>query len=347
MSTLASLIGGQSRKISIIGLGNIGRAVSKNLERNGFIVNKVYDRYSDAFHNDARFQPNIQETARDCDVLITCLGTPLDIKKCVETEHMLDYMPANSVWIDHTTTDYEQTLKFAAQAKENHAISTLECPLTGGITLLKQGQMTMYVGGEYQTCIQCLPILQCSSNNILYIGKIGDATILKVCSNMLASVNTVAMGEILMMVKKVLLDPCDKIFMIECFEQSGIDLEKAWNAIRYSAGNSFVWETEVPLVMNGTYNPNFSLEFQCKDMCLGENIAQRLGIGIPLNAAAHKVYEEARIKYGNNAPSSLPPKLMEDALNEPLQTGGFDEWSYSIKVDQINGAVSVIHDQKK
>ena len=61
----------------------------------------------------------------------------------------------------------------------------------------------MYVGGEHEKYIQCLPILECSSNNILYIGKIGDATILKVCSNMLASVNTVAMGEIMMMTKRI------------------------------------------------------------------------------------------------------------------------------------------------
>ena len=96
--------------------------------------------------------------------------------------------------------------------------------------------------------------------------------------------------------------------------------------------------------MNGTYDPNFSLEFQCKDMNLGESISGKLGISMPVTAAAHKIYEEARVKYGDNGPSSMPPKLLEDALNEPLQKRGFDEWSYSINIDQDDGAVSVIHD---
>merc|ERR1712154_147934 len=122
-----------------------------------------------------------------------------------------------------------------------------------------------------------------------------------------------AMGEILMLCKK-----------------SNIDLQTVWNAIRYSAGNSFVWETEAPLVMNGTYDPNFSLEFQCKDMNLGNNIANRFGASIELNSVAHKIYEEARIKYGDKGPSSLQIH------------GVFDKWTYSTDIDQ-KGSVSVIH----
>ena len=71
---------------------------------------------------------------------------------------MFEFMNRSSIWIDHSTTDYFQTLDFAK------------------VTLLKQGQMTMFVGGERDKFEECKPYLECSSNNILYLGEIGTAS---------------------------------------------------------------------------------------------------------------------------------------------------------------------------
>ena len=49
-------------------------------------------------------------------------------------------------------------------------------------------------------------------------------------------------------------------------KKSGIDLESFFHAIRLSAGNSYVFETEVPLVFNQTFDPDFTLALHCKDL---------------------------------------------------------------------------------
>lgn len=95
--------------------------------------------------------------------------------------------------------------------------------------------MTVLVGGEKQLFEDCLPILQQSTKKVLYMGQMGSATIAKVISNMLAATNNVAMGEAMMLGKR-----------------GGLDLRSLFEAIRFSAGNSYVWETEGPLVFNGT-----------------------------------------------------------------------------------------------
>jgi len=64
---------------------------------------------------------------------------------------------------------------------------------------------------------------------ILHTGPLGSASILKVVTNYLASVNLVALGEALAVA-----------------DQAGMDLTTADEAIRISSGNSFVHETEVP-----------------------------------------------------------------------------------------------------
>ena len=128
------------------------------------------------------------------------------------------------------------------------------------MALLKQGLMTVFVSGEKEVYEECLPLLKMSGKTVLYLGGLGTATITKIVSNMLAATHNVAMGEALMIAKR-----------------NKIDMAKFFEAIRFSAGNSYVIETEAPLVFNGSYDPEFSLELHCKDLKLGSSIASDSG----------------------------------------------------------------------
>ena len=206
-------------------------------------------------------------------------------------------------------------------------IRVLEAPVTGGMALLKQGKMTVLVGGEKQLFEDCLPILQQSTKKVLYMGQMGSATIAKVISNMLAATNNVAMGEAMMLGKR-----------------GGLDLRSLFEAIRFSAGNSYVWETEGPLVFNGTYNPDFTLELHCKDLNLGYDLARKFKVPTELHSHVEQIYNCARFRYGNDAGSSYPPKMLEDDLQEQLQIGGFENWTYS--VEHVNNSMAVVHTTK-
>jgi len=315
-------------QISVIGLGNVGGAVCNNLLKHNFNVNSVYDAYKDNidFGEKVAVHRNLKDAVQHSDIVVTALPKPENIRDLVLNQQMFECMKDDAIWIDHSTTDYWQTLQFAKEAKEKRNISTLECPVSGGITLLKKGQMSMFVGGDYDVFQACEPYLQCSSNKILYLGELGTATITKVVSNMLASTNTVAMGEALMIAKR-----------------AGIDLEQFWNAIRFSSGNSFVWETEAPLVFNGSYDTDFAVELQCKDMRLGNQLCEQFGVPLPVHSLVHQIYNTAKYRYGENAPSTIPVKIMEDTLNdERLQIEGkFDKWTYSI--DTKNNTVTIVH----
>ena len=58
-------------------------------------------------------------------------------------------------------------------------------------------------------------------------------------------------------------------------KKSGLDLKTVWDCIRSSSGNSFVWETGAPMIMQGNYDPSFSLGLHCKDSQLGLEIAKK------------------------------------------------------------------------
>ena len=61
-------------------------------------------------------------------------------------------------------------------------------------------------------------------------------------------------------------------------KKAGIPLRTFWDAMRLSAGNSFVWETGVPLVFNKKYDPDFNMDLICKDMNLGYEVARKVGV---------------------------------------------------------------------
>lgn len=303
-------------RVGIVGLGNIGEAVAKNVLKNGYNLAAVCDLDTTKMNNypEHMRQGSLKKLTEETDVVVTALGTPADVKKAMGADDgILNGIHKNSVWVDHTTTDYEQTIRLAQEVSDRGG-SALECPLTGGMALLKQGKMTTFVGGEKEVYVKCRDLLKLSCNNVLYMGEMGSATITKVISNMLAATHLVSTGEALFMAKRC-----------------GVDMRAFFDGIRLSAGNSFVFETEGPLAFQGNYNPEFALALHCKDLNLGYNLARTHSVPMPLHGLVEQIYNQARFKYGDEAGSSHPAKLMPDALNDTLKIEGFDNWTYSVE----------------
>ena len=80
--------------------------------------------------------------------------------------------------------------------------------------------------------------------NILHTGTLGSASVLKVLTNYLASANLVSLAEALTTASAV-----------------GMDLNMTYEAIRISSGNSFVHETESQVILNGSRNINFTMDY--------------------------------------------------------------------------------------
>lgn len=68
-------------------------------------------------------------------------------------------------------------------------------------------------------------------------------------------------------------------------KKSGVDLRNFFDAIRLSAGNSYVFETEAPLVFNQTFDPHFTLGLHTKDLNIGHGISRRVGAPIEVSLA--------------------------------------------------------------
>lgn len=188
----------------------------------------------------------------------------------------------------------------------NHGVRTLESPVTGGVHLAAQGQITVLAGGDKDLFEMHRPALEAMGGQLFYMGSLGSAAIIKVITNMLAFIHLVADGEALMLAKR-----------------GGLDLAQAWHAIKASSGTSFVHETEGQLILNGSYDIAFTMDLALKDLGFAMNFGKEFGVPLDLAGLTQQTFIRGKAAYGGNAQSTQVVRLLEDILNTDLRASGF------------------------
>jgi len=296
-------------KIGFIGLGNVGGKLAGSLLRNKFdlTVRDLDAKLTKEFSNlGASVADTPKELAQNVDLIITCLPSPDVCSQVMESENgVLKGLSKNKIWLEMSTTDSTEVKRIGNLVKTNGAIP-LDCPVSGGCHRAATGNIAILVGGEKNAFKKILPVLSAMGNKILHTGELGSASILKVITNYLASVNLVSIGEALTVAKK-----------------SGMDLKIAYEAIKISSGNSFVHETESQVILNGSYNISFTMDLVLKDMGLFNELSIKNNIPLELSPLVLKIFKDGQKKYGSRAWSSMVVKRLEDACNINLRAEGF------------------------
>ncbi len=299
----------QQLRIGFIGLGALGEGLCNNLIKAGFPVT-VNDLNKDLakrlLDGGAQWSDDVAGTCRDADVVITVLPSPSVSRKVVEgAGGVFENLKSGGTWIEMSTTDMEDLLRLAEVAASK-GITVLECPVTGGVHLANSGEITVLVGGEESTFKRVEAILSAMGGEIIYMGKMGNASVVKVVTNMLAFIHLIAAGEAMMLPAKY-----------------GVDPDATYRAIRASSGNSFVHETESKLVLSGSYNVKFNMDLACKDLGLVNGIAEKIGVPLELGSMAQQIFRRARGLYGSQAQSPEVVRMIEAACGLELRAPGY------------------------
>ena len=206
-----------------------------------------------------------------------------------------------------STTDNKEVKRIGELVKSKGAIP-LDAPVSGGCHRAATGNIAIFVGGERKAFEKILPVLTTMGRKILHTGELGTASVLKVITNYLASVHLAALGEAWTVAKK-----------------SNLDLNKTYKGIAVSSGNSFVHETESQVILNGSYNINFTMDLVKKDMNLFNELSNKLNIPLEISPFILNIFKDAQKKYGSRAWSSMVVKRLEDKFGIDFRTSGFPD----------------------
>ena len=296
-------------KIGFIGLGNVGAKLANSLLRNKFdltvldIDNKILDQFK---KNGAKIAINPEDLTRNVDLIITSLPSPKISAEIMEGENgILKGLSKDKIWLEMSTTDEKEIKRLGNLVLKKGAIP-LDGPVSGGCHRAATGNIAIFVGGDRDAFEKILPALIIMGRKILHTGKLGSASILKVITNYLASVHLAALGEAWTVAKK-----------------SNLDLKKTYQGIAASSGNSFVHETESQVILNGSYNINFTMDLVVKDTSLFDDLSKKLNSNLELSPIISNIFKDGEKKYGKRAWSSMIVKRMEDINNINFRTEGF------------------------
>ena len=298
-------------KIGFIGLGNVGGKLADSLLRNKFdiTVKDLDAKLTENFiKKGAKSTKSSKELVEKVDLIITCLPSPKISAEVMESESgILKGMSKNKIWLEMSTTSESEVKRLGKLVKIKGGIP-LDCPVSGGCHRATTGNIAIFVGGDRNTFEKILPVLKSMGRKILHTGELGTASVLKLITNYLASVHLAALGEAWTIAKK-----------------SNLDLNKTFKGILASSGNSFVHETESQVILNGSYNINFTMDLVEKDMTLFNELSKKLNTPLEISPFVLDIFKDANKKYGSRAWSSMVVKRLEDKFGINFRAAGFPE----------------------
>ena len=299
-------------QVGFVGLGNVGAKLAGSLLRHGHTL-RVRDLEREAAAQllaaGAIWADSGRELAAASEVVITCLPSPVVSAQVLEeADGVLQGLGEGTIWMEMSTTEAADVCRLGELVRARGA-TALDVPVSGGCHRASTGNIAIFVGGARADFERVLPLLEVMGRQIVHTGKLGSASILKVITNYLAGVQLISTGEAFMVAKK-----------------AGIDLAVAYDAIRVSSGNSFVHETEGQLILNGSYNINFTMDHELKDVSLFDALGKSLDVPLELSPVVVAAVRDGLARYGPRAWSSQVVKRLEDDCGEDLRAPGFPEY---------------------
>ena len=270
------------KNIGVLGLGIIGQRVVSNLRERGFHV-FVWNRTPRPVPN---FVGSPAEVAELCDFVQIFVAD--DDALLAMMQRMTPNLTSSHIIMAHCTVSPD-TMRAAAEMAERRGAQLLDCPFTGSKNAAEKGELVYYVGGDEAALQRARPILEASSKEIIEIGKIGDATTVKVATNMVTAASVQAAAEALALVSK-----------------SGLSAEKFAAAMKNNGSNSATLDMKLPMMMEGNFEPHFSVKHMLKDVVIATRLARNFGIEFgATDASRHGLTEEMRQGRGDADYSSL------------------------------------------
>jgi 3-hydroxyisobutyrate dehydrogenase-like beta-hydroxyacid dehydrogenase len=256
--------------VAVVGLGIIGSRVAANVQKAGFEV-RVWNRTPKEM---AGFEPNLAKLAAWADVVQIFVRDHIALLEVTGAMLPAISQTPGKVVINSATVSREATVAVADQISAAGALF-LDAPFTGSREAAAGGQLVYYVGGDQAVLEAVKPVLQASSKEIILSGKVGDATLLKIATNMVSAVSVQVLSEAMRLV-----------------EAHGLPTSAFEQALASNASGSMLAKMKLPTMQAGDFQPHFSLKNMLKDSLYALELGDQAGLHMPALRAASQQMQQ-------------------------------------------------------
>jgi len=261
--------------IGFIGLGIMGKPMSKNLLKAGYSL-VVHDLSRAAVDElvaaGARSATNAREVAAQCDVLITMVPDSPDVEAVAYgPDGALAGLRPGTIWADMSTISPVTSRKVAADAAKK-GVQMLDAPVSGGEKGAIAGTLSIMVGGPKEAFEAMLPIFQVLGKTIVHMGDSGAGQVTKAANQIVVALTIEAISEALVLASK-----------------AGVDPAKVRQVLLGGFCQSRILELHGERMIKREFAPGFKIRLHRKDLAIALNAGKEFGVPLPITAQVHEM----------------------------------------------------------
>ncbi|MDG2957536.1 2-hydroxy-3-oxopropionate reductase [Actinobacillus sp. GY-402] len=267
-------------KIGFIGLGIMGKPMSKNLIKAGYslVVSDLNKSSVDELvAAGAEAAATAKEVASKSDIVITMLPNSPHVKSAVLGENgVLEGAKPGLVLIDMSSIAPLASREIYAEL-EKKGIDMLDAPVSGGEPKAIDGTLSVMVGGKKEVFDKYYDVMKAMAGSVVYTGEIGAGNVTKLANQVIVALNIAAMAEAFMLATK-----------------AGVDPELVYQAIRGGLAGSTVLDAKAPMVLDRNFKPGFRIDLHIKDLANALDTSRSVGANVPLTSVVMEMMQALR-----------------------------------------------------
>jgi 3-hydroxyisobutyrate dehydrogenase-like beta-hydroxyacid dehydrogenase len=294
-------------EIGFVGLGRMGFPMARNLARAGYRVH-VHDVAPDAMRRAAEVDGltghrSLRDVAAAATVVFTALPNDAIVRETyLGPAGLLAGGRAGLVTCDCSTVSPAVTLDVHRAALER-GIHHLDTPMLGSSPQAESGEIFFMVGGDAAQMPVIQPLLDVMGRLTMHVGPPGTGNRIKLLHNALGAVNAVAVAESLAL--------CDTV---------GVDPRTYYEVVKNGGGMAYstYFDRRVLRVVDGNYDPTFTLDLMLKDVTLASEMAGKLLEKLPILRETLAAYAEGQRRGAGGEDFSAVTHVVEGRLGHRL-----------------------------
>ena len=270
-----------SKKIGFIGLGIMGKPMSKNLLKAGYDLT-VCDINAAAVAEvvalGAKSAATPKDVAAQTDIVVTMLPNSPQVKTvALGAGGIIEGARSGTIVVDMSSIA-PQAAQEVARALAEKGVQMIDAPVSGGEPKAIDATLSIMVGGDPAVFEECLPILKCMGASAVRVGDVGAGNVTKLANQVIVALNIAALSEAMTLAAK-----------------AGVDPELVFNAIKGGLAGSTVMNAKAPLILERKFAPGFRIGLHIKDLDNALETAHEVGVPLPLTAGVMEILQALKV----------------------------------------------------
>ena len=284
--------------VGVVGLGLLGGAVAARLLAAGHAVvgfDVARDRVAALEARGGTGAASAVAVARAGDAVLTLLPSLASVEDVLlGPAGLITAVRPDQPIVQMSTISPALTERLAA-ALAARGLAFLDCPVSGTSSMVERGDGILFVGGDRVLFDRWRPMLEAILPRAVFIGRAGQAMMLKLIANLLVALNSAAAAEALDMARR-----------------AGLDLGVALDVLTKSAATSRMLEVRGPMMVRDAFPAQMKLDLFMKDLHLIQDAAGAVGAPIPLTDVAERLYAAAMAAGHHHEDLSVVIRALQD-----------------------------------